>query len=87
MKKYDNLVIEFSGYLNVSPNSVRFQYVGTGNKKPIINGNKYVKLTDEEKSEYILESFAKTIEVADDVNYDEIKVMTCSDFTWFDNAD
>jgi hypothetical protein len=77
MNKYDNLVIEFSGYLNVSPNSVRFQYIGTGNKQPVINGNKYVKLTDEEKSEYILESVAKTIEVADDVDYDEIKVMTC----------
>lgn len=79
MKKYDNLVIEFSGYLNVSPNSVRFQYVGTDNKQPVINGNKYIKLTEKEKSEYILESVAKTIEVADDVDYDEIKVMTCDD--------
>jgi len=77
MNKYDNLVIEFSGYLNVSPNSVRFQYIGTENKQPVINGNKYIKLTDEEKQDYIIESIAKTIEVAEDVDYDEIKVTTC----------
>ena len=79
MNKYDNLIIEFSGYLNVCTNSVRFQYVGTDNKQPVINGNKYVKLTEKEKSEYILESVAKTMEVAEDVDFDEIKVMTCDD--------
>jgi hypothetical protein len=80
MNKYDNLIIEFSGYLNVSPNSVRFQYVGTDKRfQPVINGNKYVKLTEKEKSEYILESVAKTMEVAEDVDFDEIKVMTRDD--------
>ena len=51
------IVIEFNGWIEADPDSIRFQYIGPVRESQmiIITGAEYLQLDDDEREEYILE--------------------------------
>jgi len=51
------IVIEFNGWVEADPDSIRFQYIGPVRESQmiIITGAEYLQLDEDERDEYILE--------------------------------
>ena len=54
MLDHGMICVDFSGFVSVDPRRVRFEYIGADKKfQPIINGSKYLTLSDDDKAEYV----------------------------------
>ena len=50
------IIVEFNGWVEADPESIRFQYIGEmAATEAFISGNDYLKLHEDERSDYILE--------------------------------
>lgn len=51
------IVVEFNGWIEADPDSIRFQYIGPVRESQmiIITGAEYLQLDEDEREEYILE--------------------------------
>ena len=51
------IIIEFNGWVEADPDSIRFQYVGPVRESQtiMITGTEYLQLDEDERDEYILE--------------------------------
>lgn len=75
MIDYGMMNIDFSGFVSVDPRRVRFEYLGADRKvQPVINGCKYLKLTDKEKSEYVFQSMIDVLTAADSLDWEQIEI-------------
>ena len=58
-KMMSKIIIEFNGWIEADPESIRFQWIGdyveNESHKHIITGTEYVQLDEDERSDYILE--------------------------------
>ncbi len=54
------IIIEFNGWVEADPKSIRFQYIGEmAATEAFISGNDYLKLDEDERSNYILEDLSE----------------------------
>lgn len=58
--------IEFKGFIETDPSEVTFAYIGPFDWKPYINGLEYIKLSENEKTSYVLWAGYESLS-----NYDE----------------
>lgn len=69
------LNVNFSGSVQINANNITFQYIGTDeSKKNYITGGEWNELTENEKSEYIIESMTNTIKECFDQSWTDIEV-------------
>lgn len=67
-----DFVIEYSGWIKVNPQT-KFQYIGKDDsKEPIINAVEYIKLSSNERSQYIIEDMAQAIKESYDGEFTSI---------------
>jgi len=75
MLDFGKMFIDLTGTVEIDPRKVRFMYIGADKKvKPLINGCGYIKLSDDDKQWYILESISNILDEADNVSWEEIVI-------------
>lgn len=65
------MVFSFSGWCSISPEKVKFQYIGLEDKETI-DGNKWLALSEDERSDYVVESIIDIQREAEDGLYDNV---------------
>jgi len=69
------MCIDFSGFVSVDPRRVRFEYIGVDKKfQPIINGSKYLRLSDDDKAEYVFQNMIDVLTAAEDLEWSTIEI-------------
>ena len=68
-----DIIVEFSGWVRMTPKKTNFVCIGLD--KPDINGEQWLKLSDDDKSDYILENVIDAQRDCDDGSYDLIDVF------------
>lgn len=63
----NKIIVEFNGWVEADPANIMFQYIGEmAATEALISGTDYLKLDEEERSNYILEDLGKAYETAFD---------------------
>ena len=63
----NKIIVEFNGWVEADPENIRFQYIGEmAATEALISGKDYLRLDEEERSNYILEDLGKTYMTAFD---------------------
>lgn len=69
------LNIDYSGSVQVPANDINFEYCGEDESKQLtINGVEWSKLTESERSEYVLESLVKAMSASVNGQYEQIDI-------------
>lgn len=68
-----DIVVEFSGWVRISPHKVKFIKIGS-DEDQIINGAEWQNLSEEDKSSFILEDLIKVQADAEDGEYISIEI-------------
>ena len=56
MEKTNKIIVSFSGWVECNPEETSFQYIGEiAANRAVISGTKYMRLSQNEKDNYILE--------------------------------
>ena len=75
MLDHGMICVDFSGFVSVDPRRVRFEYIGVDKKfQPIINGSKYLRLSDDDKAEYVFQNMIDVLTVAEDLEWSTIEI-------------
>jgi hypothetical protein len=75
MLDHGMICVDFSGFVSVDPRRVRFEYIGADKKfQPIINGSKYLTLSDDDKAEYVFQSMVDVLLAAEDLEWSTIEI-------------
>jgi hypothetical protein len=70
-----DFVIEYSGWIQVTPQTT-FQYIGKkDNNSPFITAAEYIQLSPDERVNYIIEDLAQAIKDSDDGEFTEINLV------------
>lgn len=69
----EEILIEFSGWIKLSPEKINFVNIGSKEEKTI-NGTEWIKLSEEERSDYVVEDLIDAQRDAEDGCYDTIDV-------------
>lgn len=68
-----DIIVEFSGWVRISPSKVVFVCIGSD--KPDINGEQWLALDEDARSDYILEDVIAAQRDCEDGDYDHIDVF------------
>ena len=66
MSESKDIIVEFSGWVRISPQNIRFQYIGQDDLPEFITGVEWQELDEEIKSEYIMEDVIAAIRDSED---------------------
>lgn len=70
-----DIIIDFAGWIRLSPETARFQYIGLDDSlDEIINGKKWQTLNEDEQSDYIIEDIITAQRDCDDGSYEMIEI-------------
>ena len=72
------IVVEFSGWVECDSNKVEFQYIGDDDdveRCPVITGTEWLKLSQDEQDDYILEDCIEAQKTALDGSYEHLDVI------------
>ncbi len=68
-----DIVVEFSGWVKISPQNIRYQYIGHEEWRPeFITGVEWQELDDEEQGNYIMEDAVAAIRDAEDGGWEHL---------------
>lgn len=70
----NDIVVEYSGWIRLSPQNIRFEYIGQDDMPQNINGVQWQALSEDEQSDYILEDAIAAIRDADDGEWVDLSV-------------
>ena len=71
-----DIIVEFSGWVRLSPDKARFQSLHPSENGKIISGTDWLNLpSDEDRCDYILEDVVAAQRDCDDGNYEHIDVF------------
>ena len=68
------ITIDFSGTLVMDPENIKFVNIQSDEEELVITGTQWMKLSKDEKSEYMIESLSHAIDDSDEINSLEIDV-------------
>ena len=76
MSEEKSLAIEFTGTFFIPAKDVTFIPIGWrfGSEEPAINGEDWLKLSEKDRDQYILQSIANVARDCQDINIDLIKI-------------
>ena len=69
----NDIIIDFSGWVRMTPKKTLF--ICIGDDKPDIDGEQWIALDDEQRSDYILDDIIAAQRDCDDGNYSLIDVF------------
>ena len=70
----NDIVVEFSGWVKISPQNIRFEYIGQDDMPKNIDGVQWQALSEDEQSDYIMEDAFAAIRDADDGEWVDLSV-------------
>ena len=70
----DDIIVEYSGWIRLSPQNIRFEYIGQDDMPQNIDGVQWQALSKDEQSDYILEDAIAAIRDADDGEWVDLSV-------------
>ena len=70
----NDIVVEYSGWIKLSPQNIRFEYIGQGDMPQNIDGVQWQALSEDEQGDYILEDAIAAIRDADDGEWVDLSV-------------
>ena len=70
----NDIVVEYSGWIKLSPQNIRFEYIGQDDMPQNIDGVQWQALSEDEQSDYILEDAIAAIRDADDGEWVDLSV-------------
>ena len=70
----NDIVLEFSGWVKISPENIRFDYIGQDDMPQNIDGVQWQALSEDEQSDYIIEDAIAAIRDADDGEWVDLSV-------------
>ena len=68
----NDIVLQFSGWITISPQNVRFQYIGQDDMPQNIGGVQWQALSEDEQGDYIIEDAIAAIRDADDGGWEHL---------------
>ena len=69
-----DIVVEYSGWIRLSPQNIRFEYIGQDDMPQNIDGVQWQALSEDEQGDYILEDAIAAIRDADDGEWVDLSV-------------
>jgi len=70
-----DILVEFSGWIRVTPEKVSFVKIGIQDERPdIINGEQWLALDKDDRDDYILEDLVGLHRYAHDSDFEQIDV-------------
>ena len=70
----NDIIVEYSGWIRLSPQNIRFEYIGQDDMPQNIDGVQWQALSEDEQSDYILEDAIAAIRDADDGEWVDMSV-------------
>ena len=70
----NDIIVEYSGWIRLSPQNIRFEYIGQDDMPQNIDGIQWQALSENEQSDYILEDAIAAIRDADDGEWVDLSV-------------
>ena len=70
----DDIVVEFSGWVKISPQNIRFEYIGQDDMPQNIDGVQWQALSEDEQGDYVIEDAIAAIRDADDGEWVDLSV-------------
>jgi len=70
----NDIVVEYSGWIRLSPQNIRFEYIGQDDMPQNIDGVQWQALSEDEQSDYIIEDAIAAIRDADDGEWVDLSV-------------
>ena len=70
----DDIIVEYSGWIRIEPQNIRFEYIGCRLMPTNIDGVQWQALSEDEQSDYILEDAVAAIRDADDGEWVDLSV-------------
>ena len=70
----NDIVVEYSGWIRLSPQSIRFEYIGQDDMPQNIDGVQWQALSEDEQGDYVLEDAIAAIRDADDGEWVDLSV-------------
>ena len=70
----NDIVVEYSGWIRLSPKNIRFEYIGQDDMPQNIDGVQWQALSEDEQGDYILEDAIAAIRDADDGEWVDLSV-------------
>ena len=67
-------VVAYSGWIKLSPQNIRFKYIGQDDMPQNIDGVQWQALSEDEQGDYILEDAIAAIRDADDGEWVDLSV-------------
>jgi len=69
-----DIIVEYSGWIRLSPQNIRFEYIGQDDMPQNIDGVQWQALSEDEQGDYILEDAIAAIRDADDGEWVDLSV-------------
>ena len=70
----NDIVVEYSGWIRLSPENIRFEYIGQDDMPQNIDGVQWQALSEDEQGDYVLEDAIAAIRDADDGEWVDLSV-------------
>ena len=70
----NDIVVEYSGWIKLSPQNIRFKYIGQDDMPQNIDGVQWQALSEDEQGDYVLEDAISAIRDADDGEWVDLSV-------------
>ena len=70
----NDIVLEFSGWVKISPENIRFDYTGQDDMPQNIDGVQWQALSEDEQSDYFIEDAVAAIRDSDDGEWVDLSV-------------
>ena len=70
----NDIIVEYSGWIKLSPQNIRFEYIGQDDMPQNIDGVQWQALSEDEQGDYILEDAIAAIRDSDDGEWVDLSV-------------
>jgi hypothetical protein len=72
----NKIIVEFSGWVECDSDKVMFEYIGSeDNSRQLITGTEWLKLSEDDRDDYILEDCIEAQKTSVDGSYEHIDVI------------
>ena len=71
-----DIIVEYSGWIRIEPQNVRFEYIGQNDMPQNIDGVEWQGLSEDDRSDYILEDAIAAMRDAEDGEWDNLEFFT-----------
>ena len=71
----NDIVVEYSGWIRLSPQNIRFEYIGQDDMPQNIDGVQWQALSEDERGDYIIEDAIAAIRDSDDGEWMDLDAL------------